>query len=132
MGAVPVRPKDDADTISRALAVEGGYLIVHEGSYTLAFGHGARLTGYAVERLEAACIAAGLPVIDTRMLAPGAAFRLAAGSPMIAVNEASDPPPWDSITWAHLRHVAGLYRAAGAEVSNLPEAEDAAVERAKE
>ena len=125
MGAVYVWPKDDAGTIRRALAVEGGHLIVREGSYTLAFGRGARLSGYAIERFKAACVAAGLPVIDTRMLASEVAFRLAASSAMIAVGEAGDPPPWDSITWAPLWHVASLYRAAGAEVSNLPEAADA-------
>ena len=37
MGAVHVRPKDDAGTIRCALAVEGGN--------PLAFGRGARLTG---------------------------------------------------------------------------------------
>ena len=113
--------RDDAERISRALAVGGAHLFVGPGGYTLLYQPGTTLSGYDVVPMKAACIAAGLPVIDSRMLPFDTALQLAIHSPMIAVGEPPDAQPWHG--WAHapLHHVAALYHAAGAEVVNLPE-----------
>jgi len=39
---------------------------------------------------------------------------------MVAIARPADPPPWTPFTWAPLWHIATIYRAAGAEVLNLP------------
>lgn len=42
---------------------------------------------------------------------------------MVAVGRDMSPTPWKgAVSYAPLEYVAGLYRAAGAEVHNLPEA----------
>ena len=135
MSAAADWPKDDAERIRRALATDGGHLGIGRGNYTLYYARGARLSGYDVERMKADCIAAGLPVIDSRQLDFGLAITLACRSPLIAVGEPPDPessrsdppegqaakrPEWHALAHAPLQHVAGLYRAAGAEVVNLP------------
>jgi len=113
--------RDDAERISRALTVDGAHLCIGQGGYTLFYQRGTTLSGYDVVPMKAACIAAGLPVIDSRMLPFDTALQLAIHSPMIAVGEPPDAQPWHG--WAHapLHHVAALYHAAGAEVINLPE-----------
>lgn len=115
---------DDAERISRALTVDGAHLFVGQGRYTFYYALGTTLSGYDVIPMKAACIAAGLPVIDSRMLPFDTALHLAVHSPMIAVGEPPDAQPWHG--WAHapLRHVAALYHAAGAEVVNLPDVTD--------
>jgi hypothetical protein len=118
MAAASAWPGGDAH-IRRALADEGGRLFVYERGYTLHLGDNGTLRGYDTGPFKATCLAAGLPVIDTRMLDPSVAFRLAVQSPIAAVARAPDPPPWTPFTWAPLRHLAGIYRAAGAEVLNL-------------
>lgn len=112
--------RDDADAISRALSTDGGHLFVGEGGYVLAYQQGTTLSGYDVAPVKAACIAAGLPVIDSRRLGFEAALHLAINTPMIAVGEPADARPWHGLAHAPLRHVAALYHAAGAEVINLP------------
>ena len=112
--------RNDADAIDRALAVDGGHLFVGTGGFTLAQGRGSTPSGYDVASIKAACIAAGLPVIDARSLGFETALHLAIHSPMIAVGEAADPQPWHAMAHAPLRYVATLYHAAGAEVVNLP------------
>ena len=112
--------RDDADAINRALAVDGGHLFVGDAGFTLAYQRGTTLSGYDVEALKAACIVAGLPVIDSRRLGFEAALHLAIHTPMIAVGEPADAQPWHATAHAPLRHVAALYHAAGAEVANLP------------
>jgi len=120
--------RDDADAIERALAVDGGHLFVGEGGFTLAYQRGTTLSGYDVEPVRAACIAAGLPVIDSRCLGFDAALHLAIHTPMIAVGEPADAKPWHGLAHAPLHHVAALYHAAGAEVVNLPTVTGAAAE----
>jgi hypothetical protein len=114
-------PKDDADRIGRALATEGGHLGIGRGGFTLYYDYGSTLSGYDVEPIKAACAAAGLPIIDSRMIDFNTAMELAVRGPMIAVGEPPSPPPWHSFAYAPLTYVAGLYRAAGAEVINLPD-----------
>ncbi len=120
--------RDDADAIDRALAVDGGHLFVGDHGFTLAYQRGTTLSGYNVAPVKAACIAAGLPVIDSRGLGFDAALHLAIHSPMVAVGEPADAPPWHGLAHAPLHHVAALYHAAGAEVVNLPAVTGAATE----
>ena len=116
MSAATVWPKDDSDRIGRALAVEGGHLWIGRGCYTLHYAKGTTLSGYDVERMKVDCIAAGLPVIDSRDLDFDLVMQLAYRSPLIAVEEPPDPQPWHVLAKAPLQHVADLYRAAGAEI----------------
>lgn len=119
MGAV-TWAGDDA-YVRRACAFEGGHLFVHAGGHTLTFAGGS-LSGYDTEAFKARCIAAGLAVIDTRPLDPAVAFRLAVDTPLVAGTHCAGTPPWDGTERAPLRNVAEAYRAAGAEVLNVPAA----------
>ncbi|SEE66164.1 hypothetical protein SAMN05519104_6945 [Rhizobiales bacterium GAS188] len=107
------------DYIAPALATDGGHLMIGRGGFSLRFARGAALSGYDCETIKAACIAAGLPVIDSRMVEFGAVARLAVNGPMIAVGEAASPPPYHAFSYAPLAVVAASYRDAGAEVWNL-------------
>ena len=120
MNAAIEWPRNDAETIARALAVEGGHLSIGHGGGTLYYARGSRLSGFAIEPMKAACIAAGVPVFDTRHLDFGTVWDLAWRSPMVAVDEPACPEPWHGMSIAPLAHVAALYRAAGAEIVNLP------------
>ncbi len=111
-----------AERISSALAFADGHLFVDEGGYTLCDKCGGSLSGYDIEPVKAACIAAGLPVIDGRGLGIEVAVRLAHDdSPSTAPGDPPDALPWYG--WAHgpLRTLAALYHAAGAEVANMPD-----------
>jgi hypothetical protein len=108
-----------ADYIVRALATEGGHLDIGRGGFCLHFGRGARLSGYDCDTIKAECIAAGLPVIDSRMVSFDEVARLAIRGPMTAVGEPPSPPPYHALSYAPLAIVAAAYRAAGAEVWNL-------------
>jgi len=110
----------DADYIARALATDGGHLSIGRGGGTLYFGGGCRLSGFNDEAMKEACIAAGLPDIDSRCVEWDAVYQLAVHGPMVAVGEPVSPQPWHSLSYEPLRHVADRYRAAGAEVYNLP------------
>ncbi len=121
MHTTPLWPRDDAEAIRRALMVEGGHLFVHAGGYTRSYDGGGCVCGYAIEPTKAACVSAGLPVIDTRALSFDEAVWLAIDTPIIAVGVPPDPEPWRSLSSAPLRHVAARYRAAGADVLNMPD-----------
>jgi len=108
------------DYITRALATDGGHLTIGRGGFSLHFGRGATLSGYDCETMKAACIAAGLPVIDSRMVEFGVVARLAINGPMIAVGEAASMLPYHAFSYAPLTVVAAAYRDAGAQVWNLP------------
>ncbi len=120
MAAASPWARDDADAINRALSTEGGHLFVGEAGYVLAYQRGTTLSGYDVVPVKAACIAAGLPVIDSRRLGFEAALHLAVHGPMVAVGKPADAQSWHALAHAPLHHVAALYHAAGAEVVNLP------------
>ena len=107
--------------ISNALGTEGGHLSLGRGGFTLFYAPGARLSGYDCEFVKACCIAAGLPVIDSRMVAFEDVVRLAVSGPMVAVGEEASPPPYHALSFAPLGVVGQAYRAAGAEVFNLPD-----------
>src|SRR5580693_6648501 len=91
----------DYDTyIARAVVTEGGHLSIGRGGFGLHFGRGAHLSGYDCEPVKAACIAAGLPVIDSRGVEFAAVARLAIDGPMIAVGEPPSPPPYHALAYA--------------------------------
>lgn len=110
----------DAARIRRALAIEGGHLYVGHNGYSLYFGDGCSLSGYDAEAIKAACLACGLPVIDCRAVPFGAVWTIETRGPMTAVGRAADPEPWHALASAPLDYVADLYRAAGAEIANMP------------
>jgi hypothetical protein len=91
------------------------------GGFTLYYARGARLSGYDCEQVKACCIAAGLPVIDSRLIAFEDVVRLAVRGPMAAVGEEANPPAYHALSYAPLSVLTGAYRAAGAEVFNIPE-----------
>jgi len=100
----------------------GGYALcraLHNGGFILYYAHGARLSGYDCDQVKACCIAAGLPVIDSRMVAFEDVVRLAVRGPMAAVGEEASPPPYHALSYAPLAVLANAYRAAGAEVFNI-------------
>src|SRR3954466_5989275 len=86
----------------------------------------AGLRAFAPERIRLRCdqevaVAAGLPVIDSRMVPFERAAKLAVSGPLVAVNEPPSPRPWHGLSYAPLQAVAAAYRKAGAEVCNIPE-----------
>lgn len=111
---------DDVGYIARALTTGGGHLSIGHYGATLHFGEGCRLSGFDLEAMKAACVTAGLPVIDTRSADFGAAARVAISGAMVAVGRPPDPAPWHALSFAPLVEVAAAYREAGAEVLNLP------------
>ena len=71
--------------LARALATPGGHLSIGRGGFSVHYDSG-HLSGYDCETVEAAAIAAGLPVIDSRMVPFEIAAKLAINGPMIAIN----------------------------------------------
>ncbi len=128
--------RDYAEWIARALATPGGHLAIGRGGFTLHYGHGW-LSGYDCEPVKAACVDAGLPVIDSRGVAFERVWDLAVRGPMVAVDvPASEPPPlatplsfaerslwlappYHALSYAPLAVVGDAYRRLGAEVFNL-------------
>jgi hypothetical protein len=112
-----------ADDIAAALATRGGHLFVSSGGAIL-YKQDWQLSGCNIAILKPACIAAGLPVIDSRCIDDKPdLWLLAVDVPRVAVGRDVSPTPWKgAVSYALLEYVAGLYRAAGAEVHNLPEA----------
>jgi hypothetical protein len=109
-----------SDYIVSALRTEGGHLSIGRGGFTLHYACGATLSGYDCETIKAVCIAAGVPVIDSRMVAFEDVVRLAVRGPMAAVGEEPSSPPYHAFSYAPLATLADAYRAAGAEVFNIP------------
>ena len=88
------------DYIASALRTQGGHLSIGRGGFTLYYARGARLSGYDCESIKACCIVAGLPVIDSRMVAFEDVVRLAVKGPMAAVGEDPSPPPYHALSAA--------------------------------
>ena len=106
--------------VRQALAVEGGHLFLGPNGAVLHFAPGARASGFPCEAIKAACLAAGLPVIDCRAVSFRPLYAVVVEGPMVAVGKPPDPQPWHSLSDAPLAHVAALYHAAGGAVSNVP------------
>jgi hypothetical protein len=106
--------------IEKAKQTPGAHLHIGRGGFTLHSGT-SRLSGYDSEAVKAACVAAKLPVIDSRKVPIDIAAKLSVSGPMIAVNTDPDPRPWHAFSYAPLGVVAAAYRKAGAEVFNIAE-----------
>ncbi len=89
--------------IREALTTEGGHLAIGRGGFTLYFARGAYLSGHDCDTIKTACIAAGLPVIDSRALPFEVVCDLAVRGPMVAVGEPASPPPWGAFSYARSR-----------------------------
>jgi len=113
--------RDYGDYIASALRTDGGHLSIGRGGFTLYYARGAHLSGYDCDEVKSCCIAAGLPVIDSRMVAFEDVARLAIRGPMAAVGEAPSLPPYHALSYAPLAVIAETYAAAGAEVFNIPQ-----------
>jgi len=107
-----------ADRIARALLTPGGHLSIGRGGFTLHYDN-CRLSGYDCDEVKVEAIAAGLPVIDTRLVPFSLAAKLAVHGPMIAVNKNPDAAPWNGFSSAPLAAVATAYRQVGADVHNI-------------
>jgi hypothetical protein len=92
--------RDYDDYVASALSTEGGHLSIGRGAFTLYFAHGARLSRYDCEQVKACCIAAGLPVIDSRLVGFEDLVRLAVCGPMAAVGEEASPPAYHALSYA--------------------------------
>jgi hypothetical protein len=112
--------RDYGEYIESALRTDGGHLSIGRGGFTLYYARGARLSGYDCEQIKTCCIAAGVPVIDSQTTPFEDVVRLAVRGPMVAVGEEVSPPPHHALSYAPLSVIAEAYRAAGAEVFNIP------------
>ncbi|MFL9828151.1 hypothetical protein [Rhodoplanes sp. SY1] len=117
---------DYAEYIESALCTEGGHLSIDRGGFTIHYARGATLSGYDCDHVKACCIAAGLPVIDSRTVPFDDVVRLAVRGPMPAVGEDPSPKPWHAFSYVPLAVLAEAYRDAGAEVFNIAAPADAA------
>ena len=113
-------PGDYDEFVASALCAEGGHLLIGRSGYALCYARGAPLSGYDCEQVKACCTAGGLAVIDSRMVAFEDVVRLAVRGPMAAVGEEASSPPYHALSYAPLAVLANAYRAAGAEVFNIP------------
>lgn len=104
--------------IEQAKRTAGGHLHIGRGGFTLSCGS-SRLSGYDCDRVKALCVAAGLPVIDSRAAPIELVAKISVSGPMIAVGRDPDPHPWHALAYAPLGAVAAAYRRAGAEVFNI-------------
>lgn len=118
---------DYSADIAAALATPGGHLSIGRGGFTLHYRNGATLSGYSCQAIKAQCIAAGLPVIDSRCVAFDIVVQLTLGGPLVAVGRDAQRAPWHALSYAPLRAVAIRYAAAGAEVWNIPDVVTASV-----
>ena len=112
-----------SEVIELVKKTEGGHLSIGRGAATFYYtkpGYGrCSYEGGNPEIWKAAAIEAGLPVIDSRKADFLAVAKLVTKGPMIAVAQQPDRPPFHSLSYAPLKHVAESYRAIGAEVSNI-------------
>ncbi|OYV24520.1 MAG: hypothetical protein B7W99_01905 [Rhodospirillales bacterium 20-58-10] len=123
-GSLPRKERqmfDPTEYIKKAKMVDGGHLSIGRGGYTLHYAQGSTLGGYDVDNIKALCIEAGLPVIDSRCVPFDLVADLAISGPMAAVGTA--PRFFMSRAFSHvsLAEWVASYRAAGAEIHNMPE-----------
>lgn len=123
----PKTTTDYSPDIAAALATPGGHLSIGCGGFTLHYSNGAMLSGYDCEAIKTQCIAAGLPIIDSRCVAFDLVVQLTLGGPLVAVGREPEPAPWHGLSDAPLQAVAIRYAAAGAEIWNIPGVDTASV-----
>lgn len=116
----PDSSTDYSPDIAAALATQGGHLSIGRGGFTLHYRDGAMLSGYDCGAIKAQCIAAGLPVIDSRCVSFDVVVQLTLGGPLVAVGREPEPAPWHGLSYAPLHAIAMRYAAAGAKIWNIP------------
>ena len=110
------------ELINKSKQTIGGHLSVGGHGYTLHIADGHRLSGYDIDTMKQLCIDVGLPVIDTRCLPFDVMADLAIAGPMVAVGSAPRFVICRALSYVSLQEWVAIYRAAGAEIHNMPEA----------
>ena len=113
-------PAHKAEAIENALAVEGGHLFIGHNGNILHYADGSKWHGYDDDMMKAACIAAGLTVIDSRLVSFDSLCTVVFRGPMPAVERPPSPEPWHALSYAPLNHIVELYRAIGAGSTHAP------------
>ena len=108
--------------IQKAKETHGGHLSIGRGGYTLHIEDGHTLSGYDIDRVKQLCIDAGLPVIDSRCVELDVVAELSISGPMVAVGSAPRFFMSRAFSYVSLSGWLESYRAAGAEIHNMPEA----------
>ena len=109
-----------AEAIRNALAVEGGHLCIGHNGNILHYADGSKWHSYDDDTMKAACIAAGLIVIDSRLVSFDSLCTVVLRGPMPAVGRPPSPEPWHALSYVPLDHLEGLYRAIDAEIIHAP------------
>jgi hypothetical protein len=115
---------DLTEYIKKATKVEGGHLSIGRGGYTLFFAEGSTLGCYDIDKMKQLCIEAGLRVIDSRCVPFDLVADLAICGPMAAVGTAPRFCLSRAFSYVALAEWVASYRAAGAEIYNMPEVHD--------
>jgi len=110
--------------ISKARETAGGHLSVGRGGCSLHIDDGQTLSGCDIDNMKQLCIDSGLPVIDSRRVPFDTVADLAINGPMVAVGSAPRFFPSRAFSYVSLQEHVAMYRAAGAEIHNMPEACD--------
>lgn len=110
--------KRNAQTLRKAL--RGGWLSIGRGGWTLHYEKGARLSHYGGldEPIPQCCLLLHIPIIDTTTI-PDDRITETIRFPMAAFEGECDEPPYNSLSFAPLDHVASLYKGLGATLYNL-------------
>ena len=109
-----------AEAIKEALAVEGAHLFIGHNGNILHYADGATWHSYDDDAMKAACIAAGLTVIDSRAVSFENLCTVVIRGPMPAIGRPPSAEPWHALSYVPLNHLEGLYRAIGAEIIHAP------------
>lgn len=107
---------DYSEYIGRAKA-DGGYLGIGRGGATLWWRNG-HLSGPMEAEIKRQSIAAGLLVIDSRMVPIADVYDVAVRGPLVAIGEKPDQEPYHALSRAPLAYVVARYRTIGAEIHN--------------
>lgn len=112
------------DLIAQTKQTTGGHLFIGSAGWTLHCGLGRTLSGYDDDAMKARVLLAGVAVIDTRPADQAGFLALVFNGPMIAVGEEPRFIICKALSYENLETVAARYRRAGAEVHNIPEAQE--------
>ena len=109
-----------AAMLAQARQTQGAHLMLGHGGCFLHYARGRTLSVYDAKPIKAACIHAGVPVIDVRFMDYDKLWRLAVDGPMIAIGEEPRFFIARALSTEALEVLARDYRAAGAEIHNIP------------
>lgn len=123
-----LQPKSTPDysvDIAGALAMPSGHLSIGRGGFTLHYRNGAMLSGYGCEAIKAQCIAAGLPVTDSRCVPFDVVVQLTLVGPLVAVGREPALAPWHGLfyrrcTWSLRDTLPPAQRSGTSPVETMP------------